>query len=305
MVHHVAHPRFGDLLKYHRRKVNSESGHTKYTQAMLAEKLGYSVHYVSMLERGERRATVVLAHIIADALTLTPDERTELVAAARDLLDAAPATPGAVSSAFVRPPLPAPATSLLGREHEAAVVVHLLRRKDVHLLTVVGPPGIGKTRLSQHVAASLRTDFADGVVFIPLAAIRAPDLVLPEIAQTLGLCDDGRQLLLQTLAHALKDQHLLLVLDNFEQVLDARSLVARLWEQCPSLRLLVTSRAPLHLTGEQEFPLPPLALPAPGYVPPVEEVGQYAAVALFIQRAQAVKPSFRVTAAQAQQPPAG
>ncbi len=156
-----------------------------------------------------------------------------------------------------------PRSPLLGRGDSLAQVQQLLLQEDVALLTLTGPGGIGKTRLALQAAADLLDHFVDGVYFVPLAAIVDPDLVLPAIAQVLGVRTDPAQPVQATLQEYLCDRQLLLVLDNFEQVLPAALGVATLLHACPRLKVLATSRAPLHLYGEHEFPVPPLALPDP------------------------------------------
>lgn len=187
--------------------------------------------------------------------------------------------------------LPTQLTSLIGRQEEVAAA----RR----LLTLTGTGGVGKTRLALEVAATIAEDFADGVSSVPLAPISDADLVLPTIAQTLGLTEGGGGSFLALLQAALLDKQLLLLLDNFEQILSAAPQLTELLAACPGLKLLVTSRAVLHVQGEQEFPVPPLALPNLKYLPEPEVLSDYAAVALFVQRAQAVMPTFELTAANA------
>jgi predicted ATPase/class 3 adenylate cyclase/DNA-binding CsgD family transcriptional regulator len=195
--------------------------------------------------------------------------------------------------------LPVQLTSLIGREQEVAAVCHLLQRQEVRLLTLTGPGGTGKTRLGLQVAAELSEEFSDGVFFVNLAPLSDPELVVPTIAQTLGLKETANQPRLDLVSAWLREKELLLLLDNFEQVAEAAVEVSALLARCRKLHVLVTSRAVLHLSGEQEFPVPPLSLPDPKHLPDLETLSQYEAVALFIARAQAVKPDFQVTNANA------
>lgn len=191
--------------------------------------------------------------------------------------------------------LPAQPTALIGREQEMAAVCARLYRPEVRLLTLTGPGGTGKTRLGLQVAAELLDAFVDGVYFVDLAPIHDPGLVPFTIAQTLGLTESSDQSLLDRLHFYLRDKRLLLTLDNFEQVVDAAPLIAKLLAECPYVKVLVTSRVPLQVRGEQEIPVPPLALPDLHQLLPVESLTQYAAVQLFIQRARDVQPDFAVT----------
>src|SRR5438445_4546876 len=195
--------------------------------------------------------------------------------------------------------LPAQLTPLIGREQEVAAACTLLRRTEVRLVNLRGTGGIGKTRLALQVATDLLADFADGVCFVSLAAVSDPDLVVATIAQTLGLKDTGGQPPLERLKASLSQKRLLLLLDNFEQVLAAAPQLAELLVACPHLKLLVTSRAVLHIRGEHEFPVSPLALPDLTQLPESETLAQVPAVALFLQRARATKPDLQLTAATA------
>ncbi|HLW03871.1 MAG TPA: LuxR C-terminal-related transcriptional regulator [Ktedonobacterales bacterium] len=195
--------------------------------------------------------------------------------------------------------LPAQLTPLLGRDEAVASVCALLQRQEVRLLTLTGPGGIGKTRLALQSARELRATFADGVFFVPLALVSDPEQVMPAIAQALGLRETGDWPLLERLYIALREKRLLLLLDNFEQVTAAAPRLLELLAQCPQVKLLVTSRAVLHLRGEYEFAVAPLALPDPERLTDSATLAQSAAVALFVQRAQALKPDFQVTPANA------
>jgi predicted ATPase/DNA-binding CsgD family transcriptional regulator len=192
--------------------------------------------------------------------------------------------------------LPAQLTSLIGREHERQAVCTLLRRLEVRLVTLTGPGGVGKTRLGLQVATDLLDDFVDGVFFVSLAASSDSDLVAATIARALGIKETGERSLFDLLLASLQDKHLLLLLDNFEQVLAAAPRLSDLLAECPHLKMLVTSRAVLHVRGEHEFPVPPLALPDLTDLPESDALSQYAAVALFLQRARAARPDFQTTA---------
>jgi predicted ATPase/class 3 adenylate cyclase len=192
--------------------------------------------------------------------------------------------------------LPVQLTPLIGREREVVAVGNLLRHESSgRLVTLTGPGGTGKTRLGLQVAAELLDDCPDGAFFVALAPITEPGFVIATVAQVVGVREIGGQPLLETLKSYLRDRHMLLLLDNFEQVLAAAPMVTELLEACPGLRLLVTSRAPLRLRGEQEFPVPPLAVPDLRRLPPLPILSQYTAVELFVQRAVNVKPDFAVT----------
>jgi len=191
--------------------------------------------------------------------------------------------------------LPFPLTSLVGRQREREIVCEFLLRDDVRLLTLTGPGGVGKTRLALQVAAELGHTYVDGVWFVPLAAIQDPALVIPTIAQTLGLLEMGDHSPIDLLKIFLRERSVLLLLDNFEQVVAAASQLSVLLTICPQLTLLVTSRESLRIASEQEFPVPPLALPGHAPRPVVSDLSQVEAVALFLQRARAVAPDFTLT----------
>src|SRR5579859_1054902 len=191
--------------------------------------------------------------------------------------------------------LPPPGTPLVGRTQQVAAACARLRAPEVRLLTCTGPGGTGKTRLGLQVAAHLLADFPHGVYFVPLAAVRDPELVASAIAATLGLKETAGQSLLAELRDYLRERRLLLLLDNFEQVQAAAPQLTELLAAAPAVKLLVTSRARLHLAEEHEYAVPPLTPPDPHRLPPLPALAQIPAVALFVQRAQTARSGFQLT----------
>jgi excisionase family DNA binding protein len=195
--------------------------------------------------------------------------------------------------------LPVPLSRFVGRDREVQAISALLRQEDARLVTLTGPGGVGKTRLALRVADIVADTVPDGVVFVPLAAIDHADLVLPAIAHRFGLREAAHRSLLDSLMETISDRRVLLVLDNFEHVLAAASSVADLLMRCPHLSVLVTSREPLRVNGEQRLPVFPLALPNAHETPEPDQLATFEAITLFVDRARQVLPDFTLDAGNA------
>ena len=195
--------------------------------------------------------------------------------------------------------VPVPLTPLIGRNVELEDARRALVNPQVRLLTFTGAPGAGKTRLALAVADAVREEFPDGAWFVSLAPLQRPELVLPAVAQVLNVRQAGRRGVLETLARALRDRRLLLVLDNLEHLLGAAPALVELLAACRDVTLLVTSRAPLHVSGEHRLDVTPLALPQLEPLPDVPDLAQVPSVRLFVERAAAVAPGFSLSPANA------
>ena len=205
---------------------------------------------------------------------------------------------------FPKHTLPIPLTRFIGRKQTVEEICKLIRSLKVRLLTLTGTAGVGKTRLGVEVASGLINEFADGVYFVPLAAIRDPELVIPAIARQFGVREIGMQSIFEQVKVALQEKQVLLILDNFEQVITAAFQVEELLVACTSLKVIVTSREVLHLQAEMVYPIPPLPLPDLDQIPEnISEyeilTSQYPAIELFIERVQTISPSFAMTSTNA------
>lgn len=283
----------GDLLKGYRVAAG-------LTQEELAERSGVSARTIGSIERGTlHRPRNESLRLLADALAISPQQYVALLSAVRRqrIREAAlvPMLAGEQSHAHARQMLPVPPTPLVGRERELALALDMLQRNEVRLLTLYGPPGVGKTRLALQIALDMRDQFADGTIFVALAPFREPDQVMAAIAQAVGLPTTGAQSLEASLCDALADKQVLLVLDNCEQALAAAPYIGHFLGACPHVKVIATSREILRVRGEHELSVAPLALADLAHLPPIEDLERYAAVDLFMQRARAVKPTFALS----------
>jgi predicted ATPase/DNA-binding XRE family transcriptional regulator len=288
---------FGQWLKKRRKALD-------LTQEELARRVPCAVITLQKIEAGQRRPSRQMAERLAEHLGIPVDERPAFVRFARmepGVHGSVPVSTAAHLASWSAWPrcltnLPLPPNPLIGREQEVAAVQERLLGDANRLLTLVGPPGVGKTRLALEAGGSLRDHFGDGVYLVELAPVGDPNLVAARVAQTLGVNETAERSFAAGLEEYLRDKHMLLVLDNFEQVVAAAPLVSELLSECPWLSILATSRTPLHVRRERQFVVPPLAWP-PGMDvgwDPVEWAC-YSAIALFVERAQAVRPQFALT----------
>ena len=291
----------GDWIKRRRKELD-------LSQEALGKLAACTVFSVRRIEYGDLKPSRELALTLAKALTIPPHLHETFVGFVRGTIRQFAITkpivhyePAVMLSEHAF--LPAPLTSLIGRDREVSAGRALLEKPGVRLVTLYGPPGTGKTRLSIEIAQSMKHQFVDGVVFVALASVSEVEQVPDVIAHGLGIKDSARDAQLSGSLHLLRDylrdRSLLLVLDNFEQVVGAGIQIAELLQTAPKTKIIVSSRELLQVYGEYPFAVPALGLPDAEHPPPLEALSGYSAVELFVERAQAIQPDFRLTAANA------
>ena len=305
---------FGELLRFLRERV-------ELSQKELALQVGYHYSYMSRIEKNQRTpdpTTLMARFVPALSLDGEPEWTARLLELAISESRAPSASTSLAQSKLAsRPPptalpifdlsssnLPIILTPLLGRDEEVLGLTDLLSRHNVRLVTVIGPPGVGKTRLAAHIAAQIAGSFAHGPLFVDLSPVADTDSFLPTLAEKVGIRETSDVPLLKSISTALRHRNILLILDNFEHIIDVAPCIPPLLVGAPGLKILVTSREALHISGEHEFPLTPLPLPeSAADAKPLslhdedvlENVSHFASVQLFVQRAQSAQPAFKMT----------
>lgn len=269
-------PSFGYWLKQRRNALY-------LTQSDLAKRVGCAVVTITKIEADQRRPSKEFATRLAEVLEIAPEKWSVFVEFARGEAQA-----GATHIFHSKNNLPAQMTPLIGRERETKAICQMLLREDTRLLNLTGAPGIGKTRLALQAVAEVSGSFGDGVYFVSLAPIEDSQSVLPAIAQILGVVQISQRSWMDRLTDYLQGKIFLLVLDNFEHLVEAAPHIVQLLQRCPLLKVLVTSRIPLAVRGEKQYLVPPLPLPEIDSLRTFEMLEKNPAIRLFKDRAQAV-----------------
>lgn len=303
---------FGELLRYLRERV-------ELSQKELALQVGYHYSYMCRLEKNQRvpdTNTLMTRFVPALLLDQEPQWTARLLELAGGTSEGK-MPPASFSFAESKPAFPPPPTALpifdlsasnlpvfltplIGRDNEVNTLANLISRNDVRLVTLIGPPGVGKTRLATHLAAQMAGAFAHGPLFVDMTPITHSSEFLPALAQAFGVLESSDAPIIRNIIAVLRQRNLLLVIDNFEQILQAASALPNLLIGAPNIKILATSREALHVSGEYEFPLAPFPIPHEVRGPnnldeDLDVLLQHASVRLFVQRAQAVQPGFKLT----------
>ncbi len=290
---------FGYWLRQQRKEYDM-------SQEDLAERVGCAYETIRKIETGSRRASRQIAELLGKTFGIPAEEIPAFIEFARQDLTAASLgsdapTVAALSNQQIRErqsylgTLPAQRTSFVGRTHEIEGIKSLLLSSHVRVLTLTGAPGTGKTRLALKVASSLQAEFSDGVYFVGLAPVSDPEKVPAVIARSLNLREEPNRSPLAMIQEQLRERTVLLLLDNFEHLTWAGSYIGELVETCPNIKILTTSRTALNIYGEHQFFIRPMDLPGPKEQLRTEDLHQYEAITLFVQRAKSVNPDFHLT----------
>ncbi len=263
------------------------------TQEELARQIGYAISTVRKIESGDLRPSLEMAERLAACLSIDAAELPTFLLLARAPQQSTPPAPAHGSTAYR--PLPPMATPLIGREYEIGYIRRQILTHATRLITLVGPPGIGKTRLAVETARSLSDAFAAGICYVPLEALSDPATVLEALAQALGIREQPAHTLLAAITTRLHTQRVLLLLDTMEHLLAAKHDLATIIQRCPQVYMLVTSRAALHIDGEYDITVLPLTTPPLKPIPPADTLDIYDSVRLFVSCARLVQPAFNIT----------
>jgi predicted ATPase/transcriptional regulator with XRE-family HTH domain len=280
---------FGAWVKTRRRKLD-------LTQAELGKRAGCSAAAIRKLEADERKPSRQLAETLARALEISNSDQETFLMMARGVLTDNLPTASSETRPSIPNNLPALLTSTIDRSHDLTAVSSLIRENSIHLVTLLGPPGIGKTRLSIQTGTELLPDFPEGVWFVDLAEMEQAAFFTATVSRSLGFLELPPSPEITQLIAGLRQRQILLILDNFEHIVDQAAVdVVRILKNCPELRILVTSRVPLHIYGEHEYPLPALTIPPRGWEKDPDSLLGFEAVQLLVARTRQHQPKFSIT----------
>ena len=286
---------FGYWLRLRRKALD-------LTQDALADRVGCSVGMIRKIESEERRPSAQIVERLAQIFSIPQEEQTALLRFARGELRSTPAEteehfPWHTTIKSTRTNLPATVTSFIGREQEIAEVRNYLSSPNIRLVTLIGPPGIGKTRLSIEAGRASLSDFPEGVYFVALALLDDPNSIASAIIQALGYMESGDNAPDDQLKESIGQKQMLIVLDNCEHLIEEiASIASRLLSSCPRLKMLATSRESFRIPGEWLYPIPAFDIPKESNAIDLDSASNFPALMLFVERARAVRPDFKLTA---------
>jgi predicted ATPase/transcriptional regulator with XRE-family HTH domain len=284
---------FGEWVKKRRKILD-------LTQAELGKRAGCSAAAIRKVEAAERKPSRQLAETLAGALEIVESDREVFLRMARGVLTEKPPNAPTILKRSIPNNLPALLTSTIDRTHNLTAVTSLIREIPIHLVTLLGPPGIGKTRLSIHAGTELLADFPDGVWFVDLAEMEKAEFFAATISRSMDFLELPPSPGLSQIITSLGNRKLLLILDNFEHIVDQAAVhVAQILKNCRELKIVVTSRVPLHITGEHEYPLPSLSIPPHGEFNNPDSLMGFESVQLLVARTRQHQPKFSITAKNA------